>query len=197
MADNSKVSSFNESGYFKGRCQLISSDNLAREADEWDKEQEGQLGETVQPINRILLAVLHDAVLAEANYIHINPMRVGSERWSEFLIRYRLGSKLWEANAFPTHVYAPFCARLKIISSVNIAERRLPQFGRFLWEQSHVVYEMRLSSIPTQLGEAFVINILQNYGSGSYTEERHEWLDELVADEIYASILQKRQEKSE
>lgn len=52
-----------------------------------------------------------------------------------------------------------------------------------------------MSSIPTHFGETFVVNVSKTTRQGNYTEDRHEWLDNLIAKEIYASILAKRQEK--
>ncbi len=136
MADDDKISSFDESGYFKGRCQLVSSENLAQEADEQDRYLAGIPNGSEISVKRVLLTVLQEAVLDETSYIHIQAIRGRSTRRGEFIVRHRIGGKLWEVNAFPLHIYAPFCASLKIISGVNIAERRVPQFGRFLYEQS-------------------------------------------------------------
>ena len=84
-----------------------------------------------------------------------------------------------------------------MISGVSTAERRLPQFGRFLWVRAGTYYEMRLSSIPTQFGVALVIGVSQIIGRGNYAEDRHEWQDKLTVEEIYASIVAKRQGKPE
>lgn len=192
MADNDKVSSFNESGYFRGPLKIIFSDNLEREADEQDKWLASIPNGSGISVGRILLTILQEAVLAKASYIHIDP------RQSEFFIRYRIGDRLWEANAFPMYPsYSAFCARLKRIFSVNIAERRIPQFGRLLYEQEGFLYELRMCSIPTQIGETFVINIVQQSGHGDYTAERHQELDQMSLEEIYTRILTKRQERTE
>lgn len=191
MADDDKVSSFDESGYLRGSPKIVFSANLEREADEADKWLSSIPNGSEISVSRILLTVLQEAILAGASFIHIHPT------WSEFAIRYRIGSRLLEANAFPKHVYAPFCARIKIISSVNIAERRVPQFGRFLYEQSGFLYELRMCSIPTQQGEAFVINLLQQKGRGDYAVERHEWQDQMTAEDVLALIHTAQQRKSE
>ena len=196
MAEENNFSSFDEGGYFKGHCQIVFSDNLTREAEKQDEYLASIPNGSEVSVGRVLLTILQEAVLDQASFIHIQANRGRSTRRGEFLVRHRIDGKLWEVNAFPIHVYAPFCARLKIISGVNIAERRVPQFGRFLYEQFNVFYEMRLSSIPTQYGETFVINVLKTIGQGNYTEDRHEWLDNLIAEEIYASILAKRQENT-
>ncbi len=191
MADGDKVSSFNESGYFRGPPKIIFSDNLEREADEGDEWVASLPNGYGISVFRILLVTLQEAVLAKASFIHIHPGHF------EVVIRYRIDGRLWEANAFPLHTYAPFCARLKIISNVNIAERRIPQFGRFLYEQSSLLYELRMSSIPTQSGEAFVINILPQMGRGDYAVERHEWQDQMTAEEVLALIHTAQQGKPE
>ena len=197
MANDDTISSFNDSGYTRGPCSLVFWDSLAREADEQDKYLASIPNGSEISVGRVLLTVLQEAVWDQASYIHINAVKPINQWRGEFRVRHRIGGRLWESNAFPIQVYAAFCARLKILSGVNIAERRLPQFGRFLWVQDGICYEMRLSSIPTQFGETFVLHILQVVGHGNYTEDRHEWLDNLIAEEIYASILAKRQEKPE
>ena len=81
--------------------------------------------------------------------------------------------------------------------NVNIAERRVPQFGRLLYEQSNLLYELRMSSIPTQQGEAFVINISRQIGRGDYAVERHEWQDQMTAKDVLALIHTAQQRNSE
>ena len=197
MADDDKISSFTECGSLKGRCQLVFSDNLAQEAQKQDKYHASMPNGAEVTVGRALFTILQEAVMSQASCIHINAAKPVNQWRGEFRIRHRIGGKLWEVNAFPIQTYAAFCARLKIISGVNIAERRVPQFGGFLYEQSGVFYEMRLSSIPTQFGEAFAIHVLQIVGHGNYTEDRHEWLDKLTIEDIMAQINAKRQEKPE
>ena len=80
-----------------------------------------------------------------------------------------------------------------MLFNVNIAERRVPQFGRSLYEQSGSLYELRLSSIPAQFGEAFVINILPQMGRGDYAVDRHEWQDKMTVEDVMAQIQAARQ----
>ncbi len=197
MVNNDKISSFDESGYTRGPCKIVFSDSLAQEAEEQDKYLAGMPNGAEVSVGRALLTVLQEAIVSQASYIHINAVKPINQWRGEFRVRHRIGGKLWEVNAFPINIYAAFCARLKIISGVNIAERRVPQFGRFLWVQAGTYYEMRLSSIPTQFGEVFVIGATKIVGHGNYTEERHEWLDKLTMEEIYASILAMRQENTQ
>ncbi len=191
MVEKDKVSSFDESGYFKGQAKIISSGSLAKEADEQDQLLAALPSGSEISVARILLTVLQEAVLAKASYVHIHPHEL------EFIVKYRTVDRLWEANAFPLYIYWPFVARLKMISSINIAERRLPQFGRFLYEHSAFLYEFRLSSIPTRLGEAFILNVLTYAGQGDYSVDRHQWLDNLSRKEVLAQINALQQGKPE
>ena len=191
MADGVKVSSFDESGYFGGPRKVIFSANLEREADEQDEWLASMGNGSKISTTRILLTSLQGAVLAKATHIHIHPRRF------EFVIRYRVGSKLWEASASPLNVYWPFCGRLKMLFNVNIAERRVPQFGRSLYEQWGSLYELRLSSIPVQFGEAFVINVSPQMGQGDYAADRHEWLDKMTVEDVMAQIEATRQEEAQ
>ncbi len=194
MADDGAISSFDESGYTRGPCKIVFSAALAREAEEQDVYLAGLPNGAEVSVGRALLTVLQEAVLSRASYIHINAVKPMNKWRGEFRVRHRIGSKLWQVSAFPIQTYAAFCARLKMISSINIAERRVPQFARFCWVQAGASYEMRLSSIPTQFGEKFVINVSQIMGHGDYTEERHQWLDQLSMDDILAQLRTMRGE---
>lgn len=186
MTEDDTVSSFDESGYFFGPLQFVSAGGLEQETKEWYTEAESWPAEmrhrSAPPASLILMTILQEAVLAKAAFIHIAPRRY------EYLVRYRVGNKLWEANAFPAQKCAALYARFKRMSGVNIAERRVPQFGRFLYWSAFSLHEMRLSSIPIQQGEAFVINVLPYVGKGDYTAKRHEWLDQLTAEDVLAQI---------
>ena len=191
MVEAVEVSSFDESGYHGGPFGIIFSSSLAREADEQDEWLASMGNGSKISTTRILLTLLQGAVLAKATYIHIHPRRF------EFVVRYRVGNRLWEASASPLNVYWPFCGRLKMLFNINIAERRVPQFGRSIYEQSGSLYELRLSSIPVQFGEAFVINVLPQMGQGDYAVDRHEWQDKMTVEDVMAQIQAARQEEAQ
>lgn len=162
MTEDDTVSSFDESGYFFGPLQLLALGELQRETQEWYITAENWPANlhqrSIPSTSEMLMTILQEAILAEASFIHIDPSRY------EYLIRYRIGGKLWETNAYPKYKCSGLSARLKRFSGINIAERRVPQFGRFLYWSAFSLHEMRLSSIPTQQGEVFVINVLPYVG---------------------------------
>ncbi len=186
MTADRKISSFDESGYFFGPLESVSYGELERQTELWFTEETiwpANLHERfAPPISAMLTTILQEAVLAKAAFIHIEP------RGREYLVRYRIGDKLWEANAYPSYKCPSLYARLKAVSGINIAERRVPQFGRFLYQSQYTLHEMRLSTVPTRLGEAFVINVLLYMGKGDYSTERHTLLDPLTQEDILTQI---------
>lgn len=107
-------------------AKLSFSDSLAQEAEEQDKYLACVPNGAEVPVGRASLTVLQEAAISQASYIHVNAVKPINQWCGEFRARHRIGSKLWKVNAFPIQTYAAFCARLKIISGVNIAEQRLP-----------------------------------------------------------------------
>jgi len=75
-------------------------------------------------------------------------------------IRYRIDGVLHEVMQVPKYVHAPLISRFKIMSDMNIAERRVPQDGRIHVRHSEKEFDLRSSVIPTTLGEKFVMRIL-------------------------------------
>ncbi|MBA7649622.1 Type II secretion system protein E [subsurface metagenome] len=104
-------------------------------------------------INLVNLAVL-TAIRDGASDIHVEPTKKATR------IRYRIDGRLCELMSAPPGMHAPIVSRIKVIGKMDIAERRLPQEGRV-----HVVAEgreidLRVSSMPTLLGEKIVMRIL-------------------------------------
>ena len=75
-------------------------------------------------------------------------------------VRYRIDGDLQERASFPIEAYSAICARLKIMSGMNIAERRAPQDGRINLTIGGKEYDFRVSTLPSVWGEKFVIRIL-------------------------------------
>ena len=106
------------------------------------------------PIVRLVNQILRDAVRDGASDIHIEPMERGVR------VRYRVDGVLHETMQLPSHVRAAVTSRVKIMSEMDIAERRLPQDGRIgLTTEGHRV-DMRVASVPTPYGESLVIRLL-------------------------------------
>jgi type IV pilus assembly protein PilB len=109
------------------------------------------------PIVRLLNSVIDVAITDGASDIHIEPL-ISSVR-----IRYRLDGKLKIIRDVPKDALGALITRIKILSDLDIAERRLPQDGRFDYRFRDNIYNIRVSILPTTNGEKAVLRILDKY----------------------------------
>jgi len=123
--------------------------------------QEGKEDETgieqaanAKPVVRFVNVVLYEAVQAKASDIHFEPFE------NEFKIRYRVDGALYEMSPPPKKLALPVISRIKVMSNLNIAERRLPQDGRLQMTMLGRQIDFRVSTLPTQHGESVVLRIL-------------------------------------
>ncbi|MFO7945824.1 MAG: ATPase, T2SS/T4P/T4SS family [Armatimonadota bacterium] len=106
------------------------------------------------PVIRLTKVIISRAIDERASDIHVEPYQ------DRVRVRYRIDGVLHEVMPLPKFVHAPLVSRLKIMSNMNIAERRVPQDGRIHVRHSGRDYDLRASVIPTTLGEKFVMRIL-------------------------------------
>ena len=106
------------------------------------------------PVIRFVNLVLYQAVQDRASDIHFEPFE------KEFKIRYRVDGALYEMAPPPKSLALPVTSRLKVISGLNIAERRVPQDGRIKLNIAGRSVDFRVSTLPTQFGESVVLRIL-------------------------------------
>jgi len=106
------------------------------------------------PIIRYVDMVLAQAIADRASDIHFEPFE------TEFKIRYRVDGALYEMAPPPVHLALPVISRIKVMSNMNIAERRLPQDGRIQLTTAGRQVDLRVSSLPTQYGESVVLRVL-------------------------------------
>lgn len=106
------------------------------------------------PVIRFVNLVLYQAVKDRASDIHFEPFE------NEFKIRYRVDGALYEMAPPPKHLALPVISRIKVISGLNIAERRLPQDGRIQLPVGGRQIDFRVSTLPTQFGESVVLRVL-------------------------------------
>ena len=107
-------------------------------------------------IVRFVNQIISEAFRDRATDIHIEPLE------KELRIRYRIDGVLYEA-AIPSAIRRfqnAIISRIKIMSDMNIAERRLPQDGKIKVKMSEKDYDLRVSSVPTPYGESIAIRIL-------------------------------------
>jgi len=106
------------------------------------------------PIVRFVNLVLFQAIQDRASDIHFEPFE------DEFKIRYRVDGALYEMAPPPKHLALPVISRIKVMSNLNISERRLPQDGRINFTSGNKQVDLRVSTLPTQFGESVVLRIL-------------------------------------
>jgi type IV pilus assembly protein PilB len=106
------------------------------------------------PIIRFVDLILYQAIQDRASDIHFEPFE------NEFKIRYRVDGALYEMSPPPRHLALPVISRVKVMASMNIAERRLPQDGRIQKNIAGRSVDLRVSTLPTQFGESVVLRVL-------------------------------------
>ena len=135
--------------------ELGSDAEIAREvseAGEDAKAAEALANEA--PIVKFVNLVLFQAIQDRASDIHFEPFE------NEFRIRYRVDGALYEMSPPPKHLALPVISRLKVMSNLNISERRVPQDGRITYDVANRQVDLRVSTLPTQFGESVVLRVL-------------------------------------
>ncbi|MEI8337748.1 MAG: GspE/PulE family protein [bacterium] len=116
------------------------------------------------PVVRIVDTLLKHAILQSASDIHIEPYE------NEVVIRYRVDGILHDAMILPKNAGAGITARIKVLSSLKLDEKRLPQDGRFKIDLGGENVSFRVSMLPTYYGEKTVMRLLRE-GSSGFTLE--------------------------
>ncbi len=140
------------------------------------------------PSVRLVDSIIREAIPFKASDIHIEPFEHSVK------VRYRIDGDLQLRVEFPIESYSAICARLKIISGINIAERRIPQDGRIGMTINGTEYDFRVSTLPTIHGEKFVIRILDKTSFNftrselGFTPEENVIVDKILANS-YGIVL--------
>ncbi|HEX2949808.1 MAG TPA: ATPase, T2SS/T4P/T4SS family [Armatimonadota bacterium] len=143
-------------------------------------DEDGAEGANDAPIIRMVNVLIQTAVKEKASDIHVEPER------KNVRVRYRIDGVLYEMMTLPKFVHAPLTSRLKIMSDMNIAERRIPQDGRIHIRHEGHDYDMRVNTLPTVFGEKVVMRILDQgsvligLGKLGFTPDMMAELEELV-----------------
>jgi type IV pilus assembly protein PilB len=132
--------------------------------DEEDLDDENVTGEEA-PIVKYVNLLISEGVQERASDIHIEPME------TDVRIRYRIDGVLHEIRRSPKKLQAGVVARIKVMSDMNIAERRLPQDGRAAMDVRGKPIDLRVASLPTIHGEKVVLRILDKSNSLMTLEE--------------------------
>ncbi len=121
---------------------------------EEDEQQGTGIGADDAPVVKLINAILTDAVKRGASDIHVEPFE------HELRVRYRVDGALQEVMKPPMKLKAALTSRIKIMSALNIAERRVPQDGRIKLKMGKRVIDFRVSTLPVLFGEKIVMRIL-------------------------------------
>jgi type IV pilus assembly protein PilB len=124
----------------------------AREAREEVVEEIGRKED--QPIVKLMNSVINGAISAKASDIHLEPQE------PEMRVRYRIDGVLQDVMNIPKHIEPSLISRAKIISNMDITEKRRPQDGHLTLSFGGRPYDMRVSSLPMISGEKMVLRIL-------------------------------------
>lgn len=125
-------------------------------------------------IIQLVNLILNQAIQDRASDIHVEPF----ER--ELRVRYRVDGILHDASAPPKRLHPAIVSRIKILSDLNIAERRLPQDGRMRLQAAGRQVDVRVSTIPSLYGESVVMRILDRSSALLTLEELGMRSDALV-----------------
>ncbi len=121
---------------------------------EEEEEETGAANVDDAPVVKLINGLLTDAVKRGASDIHIEPFE------HEIRVRYRVDGALLEVMKPPLKMKAALTSRVKILSQLNIAERRVPQDGRLKLKMGTRVIDFRVSTLPVLFGEKIVLRIL-------------------------------------
>jgi len=106
------------------------------------------------PVKKWVNLMFLDALLEKASDIHLEPFEDG------FKIRHRIDGVLYEKISPPKQLGVPITSRIKVMSSMDISERKLPQDGRIQLNVGGALIDLRVSTLPTKYGESVVMRLL-------------------------------------
>jgi len=140
------------------------------------------------PIVRVVNLIISQAINDKASDIHIEP-EARSVR-----VRYRVDGVLHDVMSPPKHIQAPMVSRIKIMSTMDIAERRIPQDGKIHLRHDGREFDLRVSTVPTIHGEKVVMRILDKgsvmlgLNKLGFSEENQRLFEDIV-EKPYGMIL--------
>ncbi len=159
---------------------IAANESLDQLAHELDEPQDLLDATDEAPIIRLVNSVLFQAVRQRASDIHFESFERG------LVVRYRIDGVLYPVLTPPKHLQPSIIARLKIMAGLNIAEKRLPQDGRFAIRTAGKDVDLRVSVLPTSHGERVVLRLLEkenrllNLSEMGFSKERLAIIHQLI-----------------
>jgi type IV pilus assembly protein PilB len=120
------------------------------------REVQAELSQKKTPAVRLVSEIIQAAMTKHASDIHIEPQSKGTA------VRIRVDGMLREMKSLPRAVHNQLISRIKILSDMDIAERRTPQDGAFQVKLGARQLDLRVSTLPTQFGEKVVMRLLES-----------------------------------
>ena len=150
----SKLNSNNQEDSQREEIEFFSTSSRQSNQEAIQEMQADQL-QRKTPAVRLVSEIIHIAMAKHASDIHIEP------RAAETAIRIRVDGVLRDLQSIPRNLQTSLISRIKILSDMDITERRTPQDGRFMVSVGPRQIDLRVSSLPTQYGEKIVIRLLE------------------------------------
>ncbi|GGK28558.1 hypothetical protein GCM10010124_21560 [Pilimelia terevasa] len=128
--------------------------------DDDEEESSEQLVQTEEdaPVVRYVNSLIEQAIQNRASDLHLEPTE------HEMRVRYRIDGVLKELDTVPRNVQASLISRIKIMSNIDITERRVPQNGRVTVKIGRRSVDLRAATLPTVFGEKVVLRVLDTGG---------------------------------
>jgi len=159
---------------------IAANENLDQLAHALDEPKDLLDATDEAPIIRLVNSVLFQAARQRASDIHFESFERG------LVVRYRIDGVLYPVLTPPKHLQSSIIARLKIMAGLNIAEKRLPQDGRFAIRTAGKDIDLRVSVLPTSHGERVVLRLLEkenrllNLSEMGFSQDRLRTIQQLI-----------------
>lgn len=124
------------------------------------------------PVVRLVNAIIEDAFNRNASDIHVEPGE------NSLTVRIRINGDLIVHTTLEMEYHCPMITRLKLMAGMDIAEKRLPQDGKYRYERGEVSTDLRISTLPSIYGEKVVLRLLGNDRDNSLMDIRRLGMEE-------------------
>lgn len=149
------IAKYYSSQYAQKAADELTKEHTSKQTGSDSKEQEAEVDDVKNaPVVRLVDSIIENSIRAKASDIHIEPFE------NYVKVRYRIDGELREIMRTPKETQSALITRIKILASLNIAERRIPQDGRIMTTIDGKGVDLRVSVLPTVNGEKVVIRIL-------------------------------------
>jgi len=148
------ITNYYELGEYDDILEKLGTEIVFKEEEEEEDSKKLEAISKEAPIIQLVNMLIVQGVKDRASDIHIEPIEKG------LLIRFRIDGMLHDIRTLPNTIKSAVISRIKILAKMDIAERRLPQDGRFQVKFGTREVDLRVSTIPTVLGEKVVLRLL-------------------------------------